>query len=490
MTAQPQQLWQEACALLREDVGTDSFESWLKPLSLSPESSVTKALIEVPTKFLRDWVIRHYSDNIATALATASGQDVAMEFVLKPLASASKLQDFATPQTLPVASKPTPVAAPVVAQTPLASTPANLGSLNTEGLRGDDGTPYVQSKAIEGGPLLNPNFTFDSFVVGKSNQFAYAAAQRIADSGDATLYNPFFLHGGVGLGKTHLMHAIAWCIHELHPEMKVLYMSSEKFLYKFIRALQDKTTASFKETFRSVDVLMIDDVQFIAGKEATQEEFFHTFNALIEMQKRIILSADRSPHDMVNIEDRLRSRLGCGLTTEIHLPDLETRVAILERKAEARNLPLGKDVAMLLADKVTSNIRELEGALNRLFAHAELVNTPITVELTKELLKDLFKNFDRVISLDDIQKKVADFYHIKLTDMSAARRSRDVARPRQIAMYLCKTLTSKSYPEIGKAFGGRDHTTVMHAVRQVESLKANDPGIADDLRLLESMLGQ
>ena len=492
MASLPTDFWPKLTAHLRLSVGDDAFESWLKPLTLSATSSAEGLEIEVPTKFLRDWVLKHYADHLVEGIVAVLGQEVPLQFVVKPLASALKLQALASspaPAAAAVTSRPMRDSSPATPKAP-AVEPAAAAVPEVTTPTGWDSAPYVQPRAIEGGPLLNPNFTFETFVVGKSNQFAYAAAQRIAESTDNKLYNPFLLHGGVGLGKTHLMHAIAWRIHRLHADKKVLYMSADKFINKFVGAIRGGTIESFKDAFRSVDVLMIDDVQFIAGKEATQEEFFHTFNALIEMDKRIILSADRPPQEMVNIEDRLRSRLGCGLTTEIHMPDVETRLAILEAKAAARQIPLSKDVALLLADKITTNIRELEGALNRLLAHAELMNEHITVELARTLLKDLFRNFDRVVSVDDIQKKVADFYHIKLADMSSPSRAREVARPRQIAMFLAKQLTTKSYPEIGRNFGGRDHTTVMHAVKHIQELREQDPALAEDLRLLESLLAQ
>ena len=487
MTTLAPDFWPQVCTHLRTLVGDEDFDSWLKPLALNPNSTTTQVVLDVPTKFLRDWVAKHYVTALNEAITAVTGTEAVVELVVKPLGSALKLQAWAATPTSP-ALPATTARAPIAPATPEPATPA--APAPSTGPTGWDNTPYVQPRAIEGGPLLNPNFTFETFVVGKSNQFAYAAAQRIAESADNKLYNPFLLHGGVGLGKTHLMHAIAWRIHHLQADKKVLYMSADKFINKFVGAIRGGTIESFKEAFRSVDVLMIDDVQFIAGKEATQEEFFHTFNALIEMDKRIILSADRPPHEMVNIEDRLRSRLGCGLTTEIHMPDVETRLAILEAKAAVRQIPLSKEVAMLLADKITTNIRELEGALNRLLAHAELMNEHITVELARTLLKDLFRNFDRVVSVDDIQKKVADFYHIKLADMSSPSRTREVARPRQIAMFLAKQLTTKSYPDIGRHFGGRDHTTVMHAVKHIQALREQDPALAEDLRLLESLLAQ
>lgn len=337
------------------------------------------------------------------------------------------------------------------------------------------------------GTALDPRFTFENFVVGKPNELAYAAARKVAES-DTVAFNPLFLYGGVGLGKTHLMHAIAWAIKARNPHRQVLYLSAEKFMYRFIRALRFKDMMAFKEQFRSVDVLMIDDVQFIAGKESTQEEFFHTFNALIDQNKQIILSADKSPTDLDGIEERLKSRLSWGLCADIHPSTYELRLGILQAKAEKSKMPVPENVVEFLAHKITSNIRELEGALNRVIAHAELIGRPITLEGTHDVLADLLRSYDRKVTLDDIQKKVCEHYGIKLADLNGARRSRNLARPRQIAMYLSKKLTTRSLPDIGRAFGGRDHTTVMHAVQKVEDLIRTDGMIADDIDLLRRSL--
>lgn len=446
--------WSAIQARLKEKVGDASFESWLAPLDLDTErATLQDVVVRVPTRFIRDWVIRHYNQAITDTVREVLGGEPTLNFTI------------AGTFTVPDVTH-TPAAAK--APTPHAAEPTDAPSLT-------------------GGNMLNPHYTFDSFVTGKSNEFAYAAAKRIAESDDI-LYNPFLLYGGVGLGKTHLMHGIAWFIQKNYPQRRVLYISSEKFVFQFIRSLRDKKTIDFKETFRSVDVLMIDDIQFIAGKEATQEEFFHTLNALMDMRKQVVLTADRSPHEMDNVEDRLRSRLSSGLITEIHRPNLETRIAILERKAEERGITLPRDVALFLADRIASNVRELEGALNRLVAHTQLTRQSITLDNTQDLLKDIFQAYGRQVTLDQIQMKVAEHFHIKLQDMHSNRRTKDVARPRQVAMYLAKQLTSKSYPEIGKAFGGRDHTTVMHAVKTVDALRAKDPSIAEDLKLLEGLL--
>jgi chromosomal replication initiator protein len=336
---------------------------------------------------------------------------------------------------------------------------------------------------------LDARFTFDSFIVGKSNELAYAAARRVAEA-DTVPFNPLFLYGGVGLGKTHLMHAIAWHIRLRHPERRVIYLSAEKFMYQFIRALRFKDTMAFKQQFRSVDVLMIDDVQFIAGKDTTQEEFFHTFNALCDQNRQIVISGDRSPADLEGIEERMRSRLGWGLVADIHPTDYELRLSILQSKAEragaAKSIP--PKVLEFLAHRITSNVRELEGALNRILAYSNLVGRPVTLESAQEVLQDLLRANDRRVTIEEIQKRVAEHFNIRLADMHSARRARAVARPRQIAMYLAKQLTSRSLPEIGRKFGGRDHTTVMHAVRKVEELRESDSAFAEDVDLLRRML--
>ncbi|MEN2977133.1 chromosomal replication initiator protein DnaA [Tistrella bauzanensis] len=334
---------------------------------------------------------------------------------------------------------------------------------------------------------LDPRFTFDNFVCGKPNELAHAAALRVAES-ETVQFNPLFLYGGVGLGKTHLMHAIAWHIRGRNPRRKVVYMSAEKFMYEFIRALRYKDTMAFKEQFRSVDVLMIDDVQFISGKDSTQEEFFHTFNALVDQNRQIVVSGDRSPSDLDGMEERLRSRLGWGMVADIHPTTYELRLGILQQKADQLGAVVPGKVLEFLAHKIASNVRELEGALNRVVAHATLVGRAITLETTQEVLQDLLRANERRLTIEDIQKRVAEHFNIRVSDMHSARRSRAIARPRQVAMYLAKQLTQSSLPEIGRKFGGRDHTTVMHAVKKVEELGSQDSSFADDIELLRRML--
>ncbi|MEE4276896.1 MAG: chromosomal replication initiator protein DnaA [Halieaceae bacterium] len=339
---------------------------------------------------------------------------------------------------------------------------------------------------------IDARFTFETFVVGKPNELAHAAARRVAE-GDSVAYNPVFLHGGVGLGKTHLMHAIAWRIRELYPAKKVLYLSAEQFMYRFISALRSKDMIGFKQEFRSPDVLMVDDVQFIAGKDSTQEEFFHTFNALIDAGKQIVISADRAPGEIDGLEERIRSRLQWGLVADIHPTTYELRLGILQSKAEqaiARNpgMTIDDKVLSFLAHRISSNVRVLEGALTRLVAFSTLVGRPITLEVAHDCLADLLKQHDRKVTIDEIMRKVAEHYCLRMSDMTSQRRARAVARPRQVAMYLAKTLTPKSLPEIGRRFGGRDHTTVIHAVRKIEQLAETDAQLAEDIELLRRML--
>ncbi|PJN95678.1 chromosomal replication initiator protein DnaA, partial [Amaricoccus sp. HAR-UPW-R2A-40] len=339
---------------------------------------------------------------------------------------------------------------------------------------------------------LDARFTFDTFVVGKPNELAHAAARRVADR-DSVSFNPLFLYGGVGLGKTHLMHAIAWGVRQSDPSARILYLSAEQFMYRFISALRFKEMHGFKELFRSVDMLMVDDVQFIAGKDSTQDEFFHTFNALIDQHKQIIISADRAPGEIDGLEERIKSRLQWGLVVDLHPTDYELRLGILQSKAEAQLLEhpgvtIGSGVMEFLAHRISSNVRVLEGALNRLFAFASLVGRDINLDMTQECLADILRASERKVTIEEILRKVADHYNLRMSDLLSARRARNVARPRQVAMYLAKTLTSRSLPDIGRRFGGRDHTTVIHAVRKIEELKATDSQIAEDVELLRRML--
>jgi chromosomal replication initiator protein len=337
------------------------------------------------------------------------------------------------------------------------------------------------------GVPLDPKFTFENFVVGKPNEFAYAVALRIAES-EVVAFNPLFLYGAVGLGKTHLMHAIAWNIKTRSPKRNVAYMSAEKFMYHFIKSVRYKDTMAFKEQFRAVDVLMIDDIQFICGKDATQEEFFHTFNTLVDNNHQVVVSADKSPSDLNAMEERLKSRLGWGLVADIHPTNYELRLGILQSKASACAIKIPGKVLEFVAHKITTNIRELEGALNRIVANAVFVGNEITVESARDVLSDLLRTSNRKMTVEDIQKKVAAHYSIKLGDMSSPRRARQVSLPRQVAMYLAKKFTSMSLPEIGRSFGGRDHTTVLHAVKKIEEGMKEGSNLAEDIKLLSDIL--
>ncbi len=450
--------WARVRGLLRSEVGDASYRSWLKPLTLVSVIDGT-AKIAVPTRFMRDWVVSHYGDRLRELwVGENSDVDVINVFVQ-------------TPTTRPINR---PVEKPAADQRP--NEPVGLAPANGS----SDARPEISAP-------LDPRFTFSNFVVGKPNELAYAAARRVADSEDAA-FNPLFLYGGVGLGKTHLMHAIANHTRAKFPERRVVYLSAEKFMFHFIRALRFKDTVAFKEQFRSVDLLMIDDVQFINGKEATQEEFFHTFNDLVDNNRQVVISADKSPSDLEGMEERLRSRLGWGLVADIHATSFELRLGILDVKAERLGVDIPVKVKEFLSHRITSNVRELEGALNRVVAHAELVGREITLETCQEVLHDILRANDRRVTIEEIQKRVSEHFNIRIADMHSARRARAVARPRQVAMYLSKQLTSRSLPEIGRKFGGRDHTTVMHAVKKVEELRQTDSAFCEDVDLLRRML--
>lgn len=443
----------ETWGKLREDlrlaVGENNFKNWIEPLEFSGlEEGVATFL--VPTNFMGDWVGRNFGDGILQLLVK-SGTPVSRVI-------------FVVPDT----PRPAPVAA---------ARPASA--------------PATEQADLPGAPL-DPRFTFDKFVVGKPNDLAHAAARRVAEGGEVT-FNPLFLYGGVGLGKTHLMHAIAHELQTKRPDLRVVYLSAEQFMYRFIQALREKQMMDFKQIFRSVDVLMVDDVQFIAGKDSTQEEFFHTFNALVDQNKQIIISADRAPGEIKYLEDRIKSRLQCGLVVDLHPTDYELRLGILQTKVETHraqygNLVIADGVLEFLAHRISNNVRVLEGALMRLFAFASLVGREITLDLTQDCLADILRASDRKVTIEEIQRKVCEHYNIRISDILGPRRVRTIARPRQVAMYLAKRLTSRSLPEIGRRFGGRDHTTVMHGVRRIEELKGHDNQIAEDIELLRRAL--
>ena len=455
--------WAHIGEKLTAQYGEAVFRSWIKPIHFAGTEN-GRVLLAVPTRFIREWVLSHYGEAIRSLWRD---EPAAEGYVI----------DFIVPAT-PVVTEQKE------AETFVETAPtSNVITANWQ-------TGESSDSSLQMGATLDPRYTFENYVVGKPNELAHAAARRVAET--ATVVpgcNPLFLYGGVGLGKTHLMHAIAWHIRRNDPTRRVLYLSAEKFMYQFIKALRCKEAFAFKEHFRSVDVLMIDDVQFISGKDSTQEEFFHTFNALVDHNKQLIISGDRSPSDLEGIEERVRSRLGWGLVADIHATTYELRLGILQSKIDLMtNIQVPSKVLEFLAHKITSNVRELEGALNRVVAHATLVGRPITLETTQEVLHDLLRANDRRISIEDIQKHVATHYNIKVSDMHSARRSRAVARPRQVAMYLAKKLTSKSLPEIGRKFGGKDHTTVMHAVKRVEELMAADSEMARDVELIERIV--
>jgi chromosomal replication initiator protein len=455
------EIWQKINGQLQERLGTTAFQRWLAPLPVdfAPAPGVGVRL-NIPTRFMRDWITQHYADQMQ-ALWQQSGGQGSIDYAVTGALRTEPRQTAATAETMAA---------------PAAVTP-----------RQDTAAPAGTSFTDDFAAALDPRFTFDNFIVGKTNELAFAAARRVAETATPS-FNPLFLYGGCGLGKTHLMHAIAWHIRKTAPQRRVIYMSAEKFMYQFVRALRFKDTVAFKEQFRSVDVLMIDDVQFISGREHTQEEFFHTFNALVDQNRQVIVSADKSPQDLDKIEERLRSRLGWGLVADIHPTSYELRLSILHSKAAQASCIVPEKVLEFLAYKIASNVRELEGALNRIVAHAQLVGREISLEMTQEVLADLLRASDRRITIDEIQKRVAEHYNIRLVDMHSARRARIVARPRQVAMYLAKQLTPRSLPEIGRKFGGRDHTTVIHAVRKVEELTSQDQGFRDDVELLRRLL--
>lgn len=507
-TARVTEQWARVRGRLRAEVGEAAFRSWLKPLTLVSETR-NVVRMSVPTRFMRDWVADNYAERIHALWSDENDAVRSVEIVVQPPSrpnpkpdghagaddeAAESLSGNARSR-LPLSPKSGMPRGAAAEERAVNKSDRNRGGAKMEKLAKDeleigDSGLYVEAGRASDRDIsapLDPRFTFDNFVVGKPNELAYAAARRVAEAGNAP-FNPLFLYGGVGLGKTHLMHAIAWQIKTKTPERKIIYLSAEKFMYQFVRALRTKDTMSFKEQFRSVDILMIDDVQFIGGREATQEEFFHTFNALVDQNRQVVISADKSPSDLEGVEERMRSRLGWGLVADIHPTTYELRLGILQSKSEQLDVEIPSKVLEFLAHKITSNVRELEGALNRIVAHATLVGRSVTLETTQDVLHDLLRANDRRVTIEEIQKRVAEHYNVRIADMHSARRARAVARPRQVAMYLSKHLTSRSLPEIGRKFGGRDHTTVMHAVRKIDELKSTDSNFAEDVELLRRML--
>jgi len=466
--------WTRIRGRLQVEVGDVEYRTWLRQMNLAGLDG-DEVTVTLPTRFLRDWVSTRYGDRLR---AMWQSEDPSIRRVDIRVGSGAPLP---TPLAASVTT-PKEFDSPTMRESPPpARVPPAAATVAWQDER-------VEPRSDLTAPL-DPRFTFEGFVVGKPNEFAYACARRVAERPSSPGFNPLFLYGGVGLGKTHLMHAIAWELTDRTTDpVSVAYMSAEKFMYRFIAAIRSQSTMEFKENLRSVDVLMIDDLQFLIGKDNTQEEFFHTFNYLVEQGKQIVVSADKSPSDLSGLEHRLRTRLGCGMVADLHSTTYELRISILEAKAARAGVDVPVKVLEFLAHKITSNVRELEGALNRLVAHANLFNRPVTLEATHEVLHDILKAHDRRVTIEEIQKKVAEHYSIRLTDMSSARRARAVARPRQVAMYLAKQLTSRSLPEIGRKFGNRDHTTVMHAVSRVTELMQRDGTFAEDVELLRRLL--
>ncbi len=454
--------WLDLREDLRNRIGKDNFATWIEPLRFVVLKDDV-AHFTVPTSFFGNWVTRNYADMILQTMVAAGLPVGRLQFapdVALRKTAARSAPDKAAPE------KPARTTRPSRARS-------------------------TAPEDMPGAPL-DARFTFASFVVGKPNELAHAAARRVAEGGPVT-FNPLFLYGGVGLGKTHLMHAIAHELRARHPDRVVLYLSAEQFMYRFVQALREQSIMNFKELFRSVDVLMVDDVQFIAGKDSTQEEFFHTFNALVDQNKQIVISADCAPGEIKGLEDRIKSRMQCGLVVDLHPTDYELRLGILQQKtdlnrAQHPGVILAPGVVEFLAHRITTNVRVLEGALMRLFAYASLVGREITLDLTQDCLADILRASDRKVTVEEIQRKVADHYSVRLSDLIGPKRQRTIARPRQVAMYLAKQLTLRSLPDIGRRFGGRDHTTIMHGVKKIEELMATDSQLSDDLQLLRRLL--
>ncbi|OUS32303.1 chromosomal replication initiation protein DnaA [Gammaproteobacteria bacterium 45_16_T64] len=470
-------LWHKCLDRLQEELPSQQFNMWIRPLQVEPDGDDLRLL--APNRFVLDWVNDKFIFRITELLDELSGADIHPCVVLVIGSRASTPVDNAPRQNAAVSTEPSRSGHTV---TKVVQPNGNNSSAQRQGGRKVDLGGSIKHKTS-----LNTSFIFDSFIEGKSNQLARAAATQVADN-PGNAYNPLFLYGGVGLGKTHLMHAIGNQIVMHNPNAKVVYLHSERFVADMVKALQINAINEFKRFYRSVDALLIDDIQFFAGKERSQEEFFHTFNALLEGGQQMILTSDRYPKEITGVEERLKSRFGWGLTVTVEPPELETRVAILMKKAEEAKIDLPHEAAFFVAQRIRSNVRELEGALKRVIANAHFTGRPITVEFVKDSLKDLLALQDKQVGIENIQKIVAEYFKIKMSDMLSKRRSRSVARPRQIAMALAKELTNHSLPEIGDAFGGRDHTTVLHACRKVKELRATSNDVGEDYsNLLRSL---
>ncbi len=489
--------WEQCVSSLRTELPAQQFNTWIRPLRVQQQSGDNLRLL-APNRFVLDWVNDKFKSRIEEIM-TNGGSYCSVE-----IAVASQAQTgFNIQKTERPVLKTVQAQKPMFGQSPRAGEvldesnvpqkseeylpPAAPEAPREKELYPHIATDRVKKRDIEGGiqhkSNLNTSFVFDSFVVGKSNQLGLAAASQVAENPGGS-YNPLFIYGGVGLGKTHLMHAVGNALDQRRPGSRIVYLHSERFVADMVKALQLNAINEFKRYYRSVDALLIDDIQFFAGKERSQEEFFHTFNALLEGGQQIILTCDKYPKEINGLEERLKSRFGWGLTVAIEPPELETRVAILKRKAESVSMHLPNDAAFFIAQRIRSNVRELEGALKRVIANAHFTGKEISVELVREALKDLLALQDRLVSIDNIQRVVAEYYKIKVSDLHSKRRSRSVARPRQVAMFLAKELTHHSLPEIGEAFGGRDHTTVLHACRKIKELQESDADIREDVKNL------
>jgi chromosomal replication initiator protein len=437
-------IWDQVLSRIEDQVGKHSFSTWFKPTTLLADGGLSLS-ISVPNLLFVEWLPKHYSVVLAEALRDVGRPDVKLVFV--PGGAAG-----------PPADRPTTSdsdSAPRLVRAPSKQVEENEQTTNQESPRA--------------GSLI-PRYTFDTFIVGPSNQFAHAACRAVAETPSRS-YNPLFIHGGVGLGKTHLMHAIGHYVVQHHPALVLTYISSERFMNEMINAVRFDRILDFRSRYRSVDVLLVDDIQFVSGKEGTQNEFFHTFNALHDAQKQIVISSDRPPHEIPALEERLRSRFEWGLIADIQAPDVETKAAILKRKAEEEGVPLPNDVAMYMASRIKTNVRELEGSLIRLIAYSSLTSKPLTMELATEVLRNVIDHDEKAVTIEQIQKFVADYYHLKLHELKSRNNSKSVAMPRQVAMYLCKSLTHASLPEIGRSFGGKHHSTVIHSIKKVEEMR-------------------
>jgi chromosomal replication initiator protein len=441
-------IWDQVLTLIEGKVGQHSFSTWFKPTTLKADEG-RALVVQVPANLYVEWLPRHYSVVMAEALAEAGRPQVQLVF------------EVAGPQ-------PTPRQPVIPSAAPTSEEPAVTAELDNRSTGAEPpgaAGALAPVAVIPGG--LNPRYTFDTFIVGPSNQFAHAACRAVAEAPSRS-YNPLFIYGGVGLGKTHLMHAIGHYVVQHNPGLTLTYISSERFMNEMINAVRFDRVLEFRSRYRSVDVLLVDDIQFVSGKEGTQTEFFHTFNALHDAQKQIVISSDRPPHEITALEERLRSRFEWGLIADIQPPDLETKTAILKKKAENEAVPLPDNVAMYIASRIKSNIRELEGSLIRLLAYASLTGRPLTIELAQDVLRNVLDHDERAVTIEQIQRFVAEYYQLKLHDLKSRNNSKSVAMPRQVAMYLCKMLTHASLPEIGRSFGGKHHSTVIHSIKKVE----------------------